>query len=466
MAKQGEVVQKTCEGAGGARSGPAPYGLKGGPVSVHGPTRVRFDMNRCRPVCIRSRHSAITFASTLVAVCSAGLLSAQTAPIRAFTGATLIDGSTRAPITNATIVVQDGRIVAAGGAASVTVPTGAERIALNGKFIIPGLINTHGHVNAPADLATYAAYGVTTVYSLGGEPASVFAARAEQGGPTLNRARVYLAGPVLAPTSPEDARKQVADAASQKVDIIKIRVDDNLGTTPKMTPDVYRAVINEAHARGLRVAAHLYYLADARDLLSAGADFIAHSVRDLPVDAAFTQALVKGGNCYTPTLMREVSTFVYESTPSFLSDSLFLTHANKQWIASVQQPARQQAMRTSASAQKYKAQLPVAEKNLKTLFDAGVPVVMGTDTGPMGRFQGFFELMEIEMMVAAGMTPAQALASATREAAKCMKLDSELGTLERGKRADFVVLDASPLERIDNIRRINSVWIAGNRVSR
>ncbi len=103
---------------------------------------------------------------------------------------------------------------------------------------------------------------------------------------------------------------------------------------------------------------------------------------------------------------------------------------------------------------------------MKTLFDAGVPVVMGTDTGPMGRFQGYFELMEIEMMVAAGMTSAQALVSATREAARCIKLDNELGTLERGKRADFLVLDASPLERISNIRRINSVWIAGNRVPR
>jgi imidazolonepropionase-like amidohydrolase len=413
---------------------------------------------------MRNFHSWVTALSALTVLAASG--HAQAGPVKAFTGATLIDGSTRRPVTNATLLVQDGKVLAAGSAASVTIPAGAERTSLNDKTIIPGLINTHGHVNVPADLATYAAYGITTVYSLGGEPASVFAARAEQELPSLKRARVYLAGPVLAPTSPADAQKQVADAAAQKVDIIKIRVDDNLGTAAKMTPEVYRAVITEAHARGLRVAAHLYYLADARDLLNAGADFIAHSVRDLPVDAAFTQALAKSGVCYTPTLMREVSTFVYESTPSFLSDSLFLTHANKQWVASVQEPARQQAMRTSASAQKYKAQLPVAKRNLKTLFDAGVPVVMGTDTGPMGRFQGFFELMEIEMMVEAGLTPQQALAASTREAAKCMKLDGELGTLERGKRADFLVLDASPLERIGNIRRIKSVFISGNRVPR
>lgn len=385
---------------------------------------------------------------------------------RAFTNLTLIDGTTRAPVRNATLLVRGDRVLAAGPSSSVPIPAGALRTSLGGKFVIPGLINTHGHVNAPADLLTYAAYGITTVFSLGGEPASVFAARAEQDAPTLNRARVYLAGPVLTPTTPAEARAQVAHAAAQKVDIIKIRVDDMLGTARKMMPDVYRAVINEAHARGLRAAVHMYYLEDARDLLNAGADFLAHSVRDLPVDAAFTGLLKSKGVCYTPTLMREVSTFVYESTPSFFADSLFRTHANKQWIATLSEPTRQTAMRTNTAAQKYKAQLPLATRNMKTLFDAGVPIVMGTDTGPMGRFQGFFELMELEMMGEAGLTPAQVLASATREAARCMKLDAELGTLEAGKRADFLVLDASPLERVSNLRRINSVWISGNLVKR
>lgn len=397
---------------------------------------------------------------------SIGHAQATAGTVRAFTGATLIDGTTRAPIANATLVVRDGRVVAAGAAASVRIPEGAERVSLAGKFVIPGLINTHGHVNAPADLSTYAAYGITTVYSLGSEPASVFAARASQDTPSLNHARVFLAGPVLTPTTVAEARTQVADAAAQNVNLIKIRVDDMLGTARKVTPEVYRAIIDEAHASKLRVAVHIYYLEDARDLLNAGADFIAHSVRDLPVDAAFTQLLKSKGVCYTPTLMREVSTFVYESKPAFFSDSLFQLHANKQWITTLSEPARMDAMRTNTAAQKYKAQLPLATRNMKTLFDAGVPIVMGTDTGPMGRFQGYFELMEMEMMGEAGLSPAQVLASATREAARCMKLDAELGTLENGKRADFVVLDASPLERVSNLRRINSVWVAGNKVVR
>ncbi len=386
--------------------------------------------------------------------------------MRAFTGATLIDGTTRTPVPNATIIVREGRVVAAGPASSVTIPAGAQRVSLAGKTVIPGLINAHGHVNDPKDLSTYAAYGVTTVFSLGGEPQSVFSARADQNTPKLDHARVFLAGPVLAPKTPDEARSQVADVAAQKVDIVKIRVDDNLGTVPKMAPEVYRAVIDEAHRRGMRVATHLFYLTDAKSLLAAGSDFVAHSIRDTDVDADVISALKARNVCVSPTLMREVSTFVYEKTPDFFSDSLFLRHANREWMTALEKPDAQKAMAASPAAQRYKVAFEVAKRNLKKLSDAGVPIAMGTDTGPTGRFQGYFELMELEQMVSAGLTPRQALTAATRDAARCMKLDRDLGTLEPGKWADFVVLDADPLANISNVRRIASVWIAGNSVSR
>jgi imidazolonepropionase-like amidohydrolase len=178
-------------------------------------------------------------------------------------------------------------------------------------------------------------------------------------------------------------------------------------------------------------------------------------------------AALKARNvCLSPTLMREVSTFVYESTPSFLSDPLFLAYADPAMVASVKEPARQQAVRESASAQRYKAALEVAAANVKTLADGGVTLAMGTDTGPAGRFQGYFELLELELMVKAGLTPRQALAAATRDAARCWKVDADLGSLEAGKWADFVALDADPLADIANVRKISSVWIAGNRVGR
>jgi imidazolonepropionase-like amidohydrolase len=405
-----------------------------------------------------------TIAVVLIVPVIVASAHSQGPAVRAFTGATLIDGTDRAPVPNATIVVREGRIVAAGPASSVTIPAGAQRVSLAGKTVIPGIINAHGHVNDPKDLSTYAAYGVTTVFSLGGEPQSVFAARAAQNTPALDHARVFLAGPVLAPKTPDEARSQVADVAAQKVDIVKIRVDDNLGTVPKMTPEVYRAVIDEAHKRGMRVATHLFYLADAKSLLDAGSDFVAHSIRDADVDADVIAKLKQRNVCVSPTLMREVSTFVYEKTPDFFSDSLFLAHANREWMAQLAKPDAQQAMRTSTSAQRYKVALEVAKRNLKRLSDAGVPIAMGTDTGPTGRFQGYFELMELEQMVSAGLTPRQALTAATRDAARCMRLDRDLGTIEPDKWADFVVLDTDPLSNISNVRRIASVWIAGNKV--
>jgi imidazolonepropionase-like amidohydrolase len=417
-------------------------------------------------------------------------LPAQSGRARVFTAARVIDGTGAAPIENATIVVRDGRIADIGPAARVAIPSDAVRTPLAGKTVIPGLINAHGHVgdtiglaadryaagNVMRDLRTYASYGVTSVVSLGGDRAPNIAARDSQKSAGLDRARLWTAGPVLdsakvriddqVPASPAEARTMVADISAMKVDIIKMRVDDALGTVKKMPPEIYRAVIDEAHKRGLRVAVHIFYLADAKAVLEAGADFIAHSVRDADVDQALIAAMKKRDVCLAPTLMREVSTFVYESTPPFFSDPLFLRHADPAAVAALKEPARQAEMRASPAAQRYKVALAVASRNLKKLSDAGIAIAMGTDTGPPARFQGYFELMELELMAKAGLTPRQVLAAATRDAARCMKVDTEVGTLERGKWADFVALDADPLADVSNVKKIDSVWIAGNRVNR
>src|SRR5262249_36757687 len=163
---------------------------------------------------------------------------------------------------------RDGRIIAVGPAANVTVPAGATRVALTGKTVIPGLINAHGHVgntvglqqghysadNVMRDLKLYADYGVTTVFSLGDDQEAGFKIRDAQNTPSLDHARLYVAGPVLAPKTPDEARKQVDEVAAMKSDIVKIRVDDNLGTTPKMAPEIYQAVIDESHKKSMRTA--------------------------------------------------------------------------------------------------------------------------------------------------------------------------------------------------------------------
>jgi imidazolonepropionase-like amidohydrolase len=233
-----------------------------------------------------------------------------------------------------------------------------------------------------------------------------------------------------------------------------------------MRPDVYRAVIEEAHTRNLRVAAHIFYLDDAKGLLKAGVDMIAHSVRDKEIDDEFI-AMMKARNVpYCPTLTREVSTFVYESTPAFFADPFFLREADRDVMAQVQEPARQKAMASSRTAQAYKAGLEIAKRNLKRASDAGVLIVMGTDSGPSPeRFQGFFEHLEMSMMAEAGMTPVQVLRSATGNAARAIGRH-DLGAIAVGTWADFVVLEENPLTNISASRSISSVWIAGKEIKR
>jgi len=400
----------------------------------------------------------------------------------ALTGARVIDGTGRAPLENATVLVTNGRIQEVG--TEVKVPAGASRVDVRGKTIIPGLINSHGHVDAArsstvpvrdqllAQLRLYAQYGITTTYSLGSGPSDAaegLKLRDEQEHVTLDRARLYSAGLVIADNTPDAARRSVDRNAEQKVDIIKIRVDGDDSNPNKMKPEIYRAVIDEAHKRGLRVAAHLYYLKDANGLLDAGADVIAHSVRDQDVTEPFIADLKRRNIGYIPTLTRELSVFVYETTPTFFSDPFFL-RGNTMYAAQVTQlsnPAVQEKTRASQEAQTIKKALEQASRNLKRLSDAGVAIAMGTDTGAnlMGRWQGFFEHMELELMVKAGMTPMQTLVSATGGAARVMKLDAQLGTLQPGKWADFVVLNANPVTDIRNTRQIESVWIAGRRLS-
>lgn len=403
-----------------------------------------------------------------------------TSGLKAFVGARLIDGTGGAAIEPAAIVVRDGRIEAVGPEDAVAVPPGADRVDLAGKTVIPGLINSHGHVNdvrgLEADtafyteahvldqLGRYARYGVTTVFSLGGDGDAGARVRDAQGTPQLDRARLFIAGRVVTGETPDEAAADVAEVAETRADWVKIRVDDNLGASSKMPPAVYARVIEEAHRRDRRVAAHMYYLDDAKALLKAGADLLAHSVRDRPVDDELIALLEARDVCYCPTLMREVSTFVYETRPDFFDDPFFLKEVDPTVVKTLEDPAYQEQIRQSRSAQQYKMALETAKKNLKTLADAGVRIAMGTDTGPAARFQGYFEHRELELMVEAGLTPEQALQSATRDAAACMGVSDEVGTLQPGKWADFVVLTADPLENIRNTRTIDSVWTAGNRV--
>ena len=392
------------------------------------------------------------------------------------TGARVIDGTGRAPLEQATLLISNGRIQAVGAPGDVQTPDGAARVDVTGKTIMPGIINAHAHLNDGdetlplydqllAQLRLYAEYGVTTIHTLGDDGVESVRVRDEQArGDTLDRARLYVSGPNVVAETAEEARQNIDRVADMRVNIIKTRLN---ARPDDMTPAVYRALIDQAHQRGLRVAAHLVDLDDAKGLVDAGVDVVAHSVRDQDVDAELIAELTRLDVGYIPTLTRCLSVFLYETTPAFFSDEFFLRGADayRADMEEIQDPAVQANVRNSEQAQFTKTMLEQAKRNLKLLVDGGVTIAMGTDSGTqLGRWQGYFEHVELELMVEAGLTPMQTLVAATGDGARVMHLD-ELGTLEPGKWADFLVLNANPLADIKNTRQIDSVWVAGRRLA-
>ena len=393
----------------------------------------------------------------------------------ALTGARVIDGTGRPPRDQATILIVNGRIESVGAGADVKIPSGATRVNLTGKTVMPGMINAHGH-SANGDkklpvrdqvvqqMRLYAQYGVTTVVTLGDDGKESVRVHDENGSPSLDHARLFSAGPAVVARNADEARQLVNANADLGVHVIKTRMN---GVPSDMTPEVYSALIDQAHKRGLRVACHLFYLHEAMGMVNAGLDVIGHSIRDQDVDASFIAELKRRDVSYVPTLTRDLAVFVYESTPAFLSDPFFLKGVTftRGQLDQVKDPVFQQRVAQSGEAQMIKKALDQASRNLKILSDGGVRIAMGTDSGTqVGRWQGYFEHVELEMMVKAGMTPMQVLVAATSGSAEAMKLD-QLGAIQPGKQADLLVLNADPLSDIRNTRQIHSVWVGGRRLA-
>ena len=406
----------------------------------------------------------------------------------------LIDGTDRQPVSDASMVVENGRITWVGPSSSRPASPQAEMVDLGGKHVMPGLIDLHVHLgnvvdltqdasfysreSVEKDLKTYADYGVTTVVSMGTDQDQIFAIRDEQrqGLPTM--ARVYTAGQgfvykggygglagVNEPiSSVAEVDRAVAEQAEKGVDLIKIWMDDELGSMPKMPYEMTQAIIDAGHKRGLPVVAHIFYLEDAKRLLEQGIDGFAHSVRDQPVDQALIDAMKRNGTWQiAETLSREASMFAYGEPAPFLNDPFFWKSVSPKTRELLASPERQASIASAAHYHDYPQFLATAQANLKRLADSGVNYGFGTDSGPPGRFPGYFAHWELELMVQSGFTPAEALRTATGRAAEFLKAD-DLGTLESGNWADFVILDANPLTDIRNTRAISQVYIAGRPV--
>ena len=395
---------------------------------------------------------------------------------QAYTGANIWSGTGAAALRNANLVVRDGRIESI---STDEVPAGAEIVDLEGAWVVPGFINAHGHVSGrwaadevqgdaarvEGDLALYARYGVTTLLSLGGAPQDAFGIRSAQVSASLDRARLLLAGQVVFSQDPAEAAAMTQANIDAGVDWIKLRIDDNLGAVEKMSQDALVAAMEVARTAGVPVATHIYYLDDAAMMLDMGTSLIAHSVRDQQVTDEFVQTMLDSGVCYVPTLVREVSTFVYGERPVFFDDPFFLEAAKQSQIDRVSDPEFMERMATSPTVATYRKALVQAQENLVTLLRSGVPIAFGTDSGPAGRFPGYFEHMEFDLMSEAGLTAREILLSATSVAASCLQLN-DVGILEPGKWADFVVIEQNPLADVSALHSIRNVYVAGNSVTR
>jgi imidazolonepropionase-like amidohydrolase len=444
------------------------------------------------------RSSAIVLA--LVAALSAQETPRLPAPGRQvlFEGARLIAGNGQPAIEASAFLVRDGVVTTVGRKGEVKAGGDVARVDLTGKTVIPTLTNAHTHVGFQRG-ATYAPenygresilddlnralyFGVTAVASQGIDPGeAALRIRAEQAARTLGGARLFIGGrgigfPNAGPgadayrgiaysvTTAEQGRQAVREQAALKVDFIKIWVDDRNGRAPRMTPDVSHAIIDEAHRRGLKVNAHVFYLSDVQDLVAAGIDGFAHLARDKELDDATVQAIVRRGVVVMPTLAtaeRATHTTIPPTMAAWL-DGPVRDALPQSTIDRVKAGFTQ---RDAAAAAANRERYTILQRSVAKLARAGAKVVLGSDTGTQDNPFGVTDHRELEMLVEAGMTPVQALTAATSTSAGYLGLKGE-GTIAKDSRANFVVLDANPLDDITHTRRIARVFVNGREVDR
>jgi len=408
------------------------------------------------------------------------------APATLFEGARLIEVDGRAPIERSAFLVEAGRVTRVGASGSIPLAAGARRVDLSGKTVMPALVDAHVHLgyrtatsftadnytraNILDELDRFSCYGVAAVLEAGtGRGTLPFQIRAADRPKTryLTAGRGFAmpgAGPGApmrdAPygvTTEADARRDVQDLAAQHPDLIKIWVDDRGGTVEKLKPNLYRAIIAEAHAHGIRVMAHINALADAKDLLRAGVDGFGHMVRDADVDAELLALLRERPNVFFVVTLWGERNAIYGTAPAWLKEPIVRSTLSETEVA--QLTAGFTGARTDSAERLL--------RNVATVYRAGTAVGLGTDTGGVtgGGYFGLGSIVELELMVKAGLTPPQAIAAGTRTSAAILHLDA-LGTIAAGKAASFIVLDANPLDDIANTRKIAAVYLDGTEVDR
>ncbi len=409
----------------------------------------------------------------------------------AFRGATLIDGTGAPPVSNSLLVVDGSKILSVGPATSealAALPPGTRVIEVGGRWIVPGLVDAHVHAESDEDLRTMLHWGITTVRLMeedtarGAEIAQASRARSDV-------PDVFPAAPIFTtkggwwdqgqppdrnldrfPATPDAAREAVRKAKTLGAGEIKVMLDDMAWCRaprpplPRVPPAVLDALIGEARKQGLRAIVHAPNLSDAKAALAAGATALAHGVLD-PLDDETIAELQRGRRPYVPTM----DIFEFLADPRGDLDRVLGPPGSpiERWL----QPATVRRLRSREYSDHYRdgypnlenvaRRLPILRENLRKLKNAGAPIAMGTD---MWAYPGLAASVEMELYVRAGLTPMEAIRSATQTAASSLDA-GDRGTLRAGRRADLLVLSADPLRDVGNVRAIESVWKAGERVS-
>lgn len=409
----------------------------------------------------------------------------------------LIDGTGKPAVKKTDILIEDDRIAKIGE--NIKSNT-AQTLDLKGKTLIPSLISAHTHVgtlkgttsnaenytreNIIRQLKHYQQYGINSVLVMGTDRPLIFESglRDSTLAGQLPGARLFSAGYgfnvpdpnpgswmnlLFRPETPEQVPAMMNKLAVLKPTTVKMWVDDHGGKAAKMKPEIYSEIISEAHKHGITVTAHLFYVDDTKKLVNAGLDIIGHSIRDKQVDKELLDLMKAKNVVYIPTLTLDHFAYIYADKPEWMQSDFFKNSLEPGVWEMLSDPAYQTKLKASADYQKKKKDAEIGLQNLKKIFDYGITVALGTDSGAFPeRAQGFAEHYEMELMVNAGIKPVDVIKISTLNAAKAMKIDKDYGSTQVGKKADFVILDADPLTDIKNTRKINAVWKDGKQAGK
>jgi imidazolonepropionase-like amidohydrolase len=428
----------------------------------------------------------------------------------AIVGATVVHPS-GASLRDATVVIEGDRIRTVGPSKTTKVPAGATVVAARGKWIIPGLIDAHVHffqsanpytrpdtlnltkhlpyadevarnkARLPATFKVWLASGVTGVCDVGG-PMWNFAVR-DAAASAEAAPRVAVAGPLISMIerkvlelddppiievkTVDEARALAKRELARHPDFVKVWFIHRPGTDLAAQEKIVAAAAEVTHAAKVRLAVHATELDTAKAALRAGADILVHSVSDKPVDDDFIALAKKNRVIYVPTLFvgrGYALTFLgtWKPTPAeerLADPQILATMGDVAKLPAEERNPIQAAAAAQESAARAKRQVQAA--NLKTVWDAGITVAMGTDAGNIGTLHGPSVFRELELMSQAGLTPQEVLQAATQNGAKVLGLPSDLGDVAAGKLADLVILDGDPLADVANLSRVWRVVKAG-----